>query len=66
MAGFGGAVKLTGESEYRKALKQITRDLKEIASEQKLVASAYDKSDKSEHKDWSQFGQIRLGNGTDK
>ena len=48
MAGFGGAVKLTGESEYRKALKQITRDLKEIASEQKLVASAYDKSDKSE------------------
>ena len=27
MAGFGGAVKLTGESEYRKALKAITDNL---------------------------------------
>ena len=27
MAGFGGAVKLTGESEYRKALKSISQDL---------------------------------------
>ena len=48
MAGFGGAVKLTGESEYRKALKQITSDLKEVDSELKLVASQYDKNDKSQ------------------
>ncbi len=48
MAGFGGAVKLTGESEYRKALKQITGDLKEVDSELKLVASQYDKNDKSQ------------------
>lgn len=48
MAGFGGAVKLTGESEYRKALRQITQNLKEVDSELKLVASQYDKNDKSQ------------------
>ena len=48
MAGFGGSVKLTGESEYRKALKQITLDLKEVDSELKVVASQYDKNDKSQ------------------
>ena len=48
MAGFGGAVKLTGESEYRKALQAITQSLKEVDSELKLVASQYDKNDKSE------------------
>lgn len=47
MAGFGGAVKLTGESEYRNALKKITQNLKEVSSEMKLVSSAYDKNDKS-------------------
>ena len=47
MAGFGGAVKLTGESEYRKALKNITQNLKEVASEMKLVSAQYDKNDKS-------------------
>lgn len=48
MAGFGGSVKLTGESDYRKALKQITLDLKEVDSELKVVTSQYDKNDKSE------------------
>lgn len=48
MAGFGGAVKLTGESEYRNALKKITQNLKEVSSELKLVSSQYDKNDKSE------------------
>lgn len=48
MAGFGGAVKLTGESEYRKALKQIALDLKEVDSELKVVATQYDKNDKSQ------------------
>lgn len=47
MAGFGGAVKLTGESEYRKALKQIQTNLKEVSSEMKLVSAQYDKNDTS-------------------
>ena len=47
MAGFGGAVKLTGESEYRKALKQIQVNLKEVSSEMKLVSAQYDKNDTS-------------------
>lgn len=47
MAGFGGAVKLTGESEYRKALKNITQNLKEVASEMKLVSAQYGKNDTS-------------------
>ena len=41
MAGFGGAVKLTGESEYKKALKDITQNLKEVTSELKLVTAQY-------------------------
>ena len=47
MASFGGAVKLTGESTYRAALRKITQNLKEVSSEMKLVASQYDKSDTS-------------------
>ena len=48
MAGFGGAVKLTGESEYRKALQQINQSLKETSSEMKAVSSAFASGDKSE------------------
>ena len=48
MAGFGGAVKLTGESEYKKALNQINQSLKETASEMKAVSSAYASNDKSQ------------------
>ena len=48
MAGsFGGTVKLTGESEYTKALKTITSNLTVMASEMKVVSSQYDKNDKS-------------------
>ena len=47
MAGFGGAVKLTGESEYKKALKAITQNLKEVSSEMKVVKSEFDKGDTS-------------------
>lgn len=47
MAGFGGAVKLTGESEYRKALQQITQNLKEVSSKMKVVSSEYAKGDTS-------------------
>lgn len=47
---FGGTVKLTGESEYRKALNQITDNLKVLGSEMKLVSSQYDKNDTSSRK----------------
>lgn len=47
MASFGGAVKLTGESTYRAALRNITQNLREVSSEMKLVASQYDKGDTS-------------------
>ena len=44
---FGGTVKLTGESEYTKALKTITSNLTVMASEMKVVSSQFDKNDKS-------------------
>ena len=47
MAGFGGAVKLTGETEYKRALKQITDNLTVLSSEMKVVNSMYDKNDAS-------------------
>lgn len=47
MSGFGGSIKLTGESDYKKALSQINQNLKETASQMKLVTSAYDKNDTS-------------------
>ena len=50
MAGFGGSVKLTGESEYQKALKQITNNLTVLSSEMKVVSSLYDKNDTSTEK----------------
>ena len=37
MAGFGGAVKLTGESAYKKALAEIKRSLNEVSSEMKVA-----------------------------
>ena len=47
MAGFGSSIKLTGESEYQRALRQINQSLKEVGSEMKLVSSSFDKNDKS-------------------
>lgn len=47
MSSFGGTVKLTGESEYRKALAEISSNLKVLNSEMKTVTSQYDKNDKS-------------------
>lgn len=47
MSSFGGTVKLTGESEYRKALGEISSNLKVLNSEMKTVTSQYDKNDKS-------------------
>lgn len=47
MSSFGGTVKLTGESEYKKALAEISANLKVLNSEMKVVTSQYDKNDKS-------------------
>lgn len=46
MAGFGGSVKLTGETEYKKALKNIQQGLREVSSEMKLVSAQYASNDK--------------------
>ena len=46
MAGFGGSVKLTGESEYKKALQNIRTSLREVSSEMKLVSAQFQSSDK--------------------
>lgn len=47
---FGGSVKLTGESEYQKALRGIADNLKVLGSEMKVVSSQYDKNDNSSKK----------------
>ena len=47
MAGFGGAVKLTGESEYRQALQAITRDLSTMSNALRAQASEFNSSDKN-------------------
>ena len=44
---FGGAVKLQGETEYRKALNQITNNLTVLSSEMKKVTSSFDKDNAS-------------------
>lgn len=38
---FGGAIKLTGETEYKKALENIRRELKEVGAQMKLTAAQY-------------------------
>ena len=47
MSGFGSSIKLEGESEYQRALKQINQSLREVGSEMKIVSSSFDKNDKS-------------------
>ena len=47
---FGGSVKLTGESEYQRALRGITDNLKVLNSEMKVVSSQFDKNDNSTQK----------------
>ena len=44
---FGGTVKLTGESEYRKALREITSNLKQVSSELKLTNTQFTSGDKT-------------------
>jgi len=47
MAGFGGSVKLTGESEYRKALQQCTQSLQSMSSALKTQTADFSSNDKS-------------------
>lgn len=47
MAGFGGSIKLTGENEYKNALKQINQSLREVSSSMNLTKAQFDSSDKS-------------------
>ncbi len=44
---FGGSIKLSGESEYKKALKEIDSSLRVLGSEMKEVTSQFDKNDRS-------------------
>ena len=44
---FGGAVKLTGESEYKKALNEINRSLREVTAEMKATSAQFSATDKS-------------------
>ena len=44
---FGGSIKLSGESEYKKALSEINSSLKLLGSEMKEVSTQYDKNDRS-------------------
>lgn len=48
MSGFGGAIKLRGEQEYRAALTRISQNLREVGSQMKVVSSQYAKSDTSQ------------------
>jgi phage-related protein len=60
MAGnsFGGSVKLTGESEYRKALSSITSDLRLMSSEMKVLATATDSTGKSTDADKAKRAEL--------
>jgi TP901 family phage tail tape measure protein len=44
---YGGSIKLQGESEYRRALQNITQNLKEVAAQMKLTSATYVGNDKS-------------------
>lgn len=47
MSSFGGTVKLSGESEYKRALSEITSNLKVMSSEMQIVTATYGKNDTS-------------------
>ena len=47
MAGFGGSVKLTGESEYRQALQKCTQNLQNMSSALKAQTADFNSNDKT-------------------
>ena len=44
---YGGTIKLTGESEYRKSLNQITQSLKVVSAEMRATSSSFANGDRS-------------------
>lgn len=58
MAGFGGSIKLSGESEYKKALKNIQQGLKEVSSEMKLMSAEAASNDKNTEKLTKQSAEL--------
>jgi len=46
--GMGGSIKLTGESEYRRALTQCTQSLKVISAEMRATSSGFEAGAKSQ------------------
>lgn len=58
MAGFGGSVKLTGESEYRNALQRCTEGLKAMSSALKGQVTEFNSSDSSMKKNISSQEQL--------
>ena len=48
MSSFGGSIKLEGASAYKKALSDITQNLKVVSAEMKATASSTDKENMSE------------------
>ena len=45
---FGGSVKLTGASEYKKALQEITQNLKVVSAEMKATSSSFAVGDRTQ------------------
>lgn len=61
MAGsFGGTVKLSGESEYRKALKDITSNLKLVSSELKLTNTQFANGDSTLKQAKSSYNSMKI------
>ncbi len=47
MAGFGGSIRIAGETEYKRALKEITQNLALVSSEMRKVTAEYGQNDTS-------------------
>lgn len=47
MSNWGGYIKLKGETEYKKALREISANMRMLTSEMKVATSMYDRNDKS-------------------
>ena len=58
MAGFGGSVSLTGEKEYRNAIKSITNDLSNMSNALKMQAVEFDASDKGINKNSKSYKEL--------
>lgn len=59
MAGFGGAIKLTGANEYKQALQQITQSLKTVSTEMKATSTAFASGNKSQQETAKSIKELR-------